>query len=179
MRTMADLSDDTNIVLIGMPGAGKSTVGVLLAKTLSRSFIDTDVHIQAREGARLQHIIDTKGLKTFRNIEEKHLLSLDCRKHVIATGGSAVYSAPAMDHLRAHGITVHMALPLAELERRITNLGSRGIVIEPGQSFANLYEERQPLYARYADLSVHCAGLTHEQTVESIVAALPKTTQST
>ena len=178
MRTMASLTDDTNIVLIGMPGAGKSTVGVLLAKALSRSFIDTDVHIQAREGARLQHIIDTRGLDVFRGVEEKHILSLNCRGHVIATGGSVVYSARAMAHLRAHGVTVHMALPLAELERRVTNLDSRGVVIGPGQSFADLYEERQPLYVRYADVSVDCAGITHEQTVARIVASLPSTTQS-
>ena len=164
--------DDRNIVLTGMPGVGKSTVGVLLAKAMSRSFIDTDVYIQSREGRRLQDIIDTEGLDYFRDIEAHHVLSLDCRGHVIATGGSVVYSTAAMRHLRTGGIVVHLALPLEPLLKRLTNLDSRGVVIVPGQSVASLFAERQPLYERYADITVDCLGLNHEQTVAHIMAAL-------
>jgi shikimate kinase len=164
--------EDSNIVLIGMPGVGKSTVGVLLAKSLSRSFIDTDVYIQAQEGRRLQDIIDTDGLEAFLAIEERHVLSLRCRGHVIATGGSVVYSDAAMCHLMDCGVIVRMALPLDVLERRVTNLDSRGVAMAPGQTFAALFAGREPLYEGYADLAVHCAGLNHEETVAAIMAAL-------
>ena len=169
---MARLSGDANIVLIGMPGVGKSTVGVLLAKALSRSFLDTDVYIQAREGRRLQDILDAEGTVAFRAIEEGHMLSLRRRGHVIATGGSVVYSEAAMRHLKASGIAVYLDLPIGLLERRLTNLDSRGVVMERGQSLAALFRERLPLYARHADIVVSCKGLTHEQTVARITAAL-------
>jgi shikimate kinase len=169
---MTAVAPDQNIVLIGMPGVGKSTVGVLLAKSLSRSFIDTDVYIQACEGRRLQDIIDTDGLAAFRDIEARHILALNCRGHVIATGGSVVYSDRAMRRLQASGILVFLTLPLPLLIARITNLDSRGVVIEPGQTFASLFEERQPLYAHYADIIVECIGLNHEQIVVRVEAAL-------
>jgi len=158
-----------NLVLIGMPGVGKSTVGVLLAKALSRSFIDTDVHIQAQEGRRLQEIIDTDGLDFFIDIEARHVLSLDCRDHVIATGGSIVYSAAAMGHLKASGIAVYMRLPLPQLVDRLTNLDSRGMVMDRGQTVESLFEERQPFYECYADITVDCQGLRHEQVVARII----------
>jgi shikimate kinase len=161
-----------NVVLIGMPGVGKSTIGILLAKQLSLSFIDTDVYIQAREGRRLQEIIDGEGLAAFRAAEERHLLTLNCRGFVIATGGSVVYSDAAMHLLKTFGPVIHLFLPLPVLERRVTDLGSRGVVIEPGQTFARLYEERQPFYARYADIGINCAGLNHEACVAAIVQAL-------
>jgi shikimate kinase len=169
---MAAWSVDRNVVLIGMPGVGKSTVGVLLAKALSCSFIDTDVYIQAREGRRLQDIIDAEGLACFRDIEARHVLSLECRGYVIATGGSIVYSEPAMRHLKASGIVVHISLPLAPLLQRLTNLDSRGVVMAPGQTVASLFAERSPLYVRYADVTVGCLGLTHEQTVARIMAEI-------
>jgi shikimate kinase len=169
---MSGRADERNIVLIGMPGVGKSTVGVLLAKALSRSFLDTDVLIQAREGRRLQDIIDSDGIDAFCRLEEKHVLGIECRGHVIATGGSVVYSEPAMKHLRAGGFIVHLDLPLGELKARLRNLDSRGVVMAPGQSIAELYEERLPLYRRYADATVQCAGLTHEEVVAAVVEAL-------
>jgi len=130
---------ERNLVLIGMPGVGKSTVGVLLAKALSRSFIDTDVYIQAQEGRRLQEIIDTDGLDRFLEIEARHVLSLGCRAHVIATGGSIVYSAEAMTRLKASGIAIYMRLPLPQLIDRLTNLDSRGVVMVRGQTIESLF----------------------------------------
>ncbi len=171
MRSV-QLKGDRNLVLIGMPGVGKSTVGVLLAKALSRSFIDTDVYIQAQESRRLQDIIDTEGVDYFRDLEARYVLSLECRGHVIATGGSVVYSAPAMRHLRKSGLVVYMDLPMRPLIQRLTNLDSRGVVMAPGQTIASLFCERRPLYERYAHLQVECAGLTHEQTVAKIVKAI-------
>lgn len=161
-----------NIVLIGMAGAGKSTVGVLLAKALSRVFIDTDLIIQAAEGRRLQDILDNDGVDAFRAREEKHVLSLNAQGAVIATGGSVVYSMRAMAHLKANGTAVYLYLPVDDLERRISNLDSRGIVMAPGQSFAEVYRERQPLYELYADVTIDCVGLGHDAVVERTIAAL-------
>jgi shikimate kinase len=161
-----------NLVLIGMPGAGKSTVGVLLAKATSRAFVDTDVVIQAREGMRLGEIITGRGTEAFRAVEERHVLSLRLTGHVIATGGSVVYSERAMAHLRATGTIVFLSLPLDVLEDRLTDLTSRGVVIATGQSLAQLHTERQPLYERYADAVIDCTNLNHEEVVHTVLAAL-------
>ncbi len=161
-----------NIVLIGMAGVGKSTIGVLLAKALSRQFVDTDVRIQAAEGRRLQDVIDAEGVDAFRAIEERYVLGLDVQRAVIATGGSVVYSEPAMRHLKENGLIVYLALPLEELEQRVTNMDSRGLVIAPGQTFADLFREREPLYERHADVKIDCAGHTHDQTVYRIIEFL-------
>jgi len=169
---MPHLARDDNLVLIGMPGVGKSTVGVLLAKALSRGFVDTDVLIQAREGRRLQHIIDTEGLDAFRAIEERHVLALACRAHVVATGGSVVYSDAAMGHLKAGGVAVYLELPLPLLEARVSDWVRRGVVMASTQTLAGLFEERKPLYERYADATVHCTGLNHEETVARIMEAV-------
>jgi shikimate kinase len=163
-----------NIVLIGMAGAGKSTVGVLLAKTLSRTFIDTDLVIQAAEGRRLQDILDRDGVEAFRRLEEKHILALHARGAVIATGGSVVYSGQAMAHLKADGVAVYLYLPVEALERRVTNLDSRGIVMAPGQTFTEVYRERQPLYEKHADLTIDSSGLAHDAVVDRVVAALAR-----
>jgi shikimate kinase len=152
-----------------MPGVGKSTVGVLLAKYTSRSFIDTDVYIQAGEGKRLRNIISEQGIAVFCNIEEKYILSIDLPGHVIATGGSVVYSDKAMRHLKSSGIVVHLDLPLPELEKRLSDLDERGVVRAPGQSLSDLYKERKPLYLRYADYIVDCSKLNMEQVVERII----------
>ncbi len=163
---------DRNIVLIGMPGAGKSTVGVLLAKVTGRSFLDTDVCIQAAEGRPLQEIIDREGLAVFRAIEERHVLGLECRRHVIATGGSVVYSDAAMRHLKQQGWVVYLDLPVARIRARLRNLSARGVVMLPGQTLDALYVERAPLYHQYADVVVSCEGLDHEAVVERVLQGL-------
>ena len=169
---MAPLSEDKNVVLIGMPGVGKSTVGVLLAKAMSRAFTDTDVHIQASEARRLQSIIDSDGAEAFEALEERYVLLLDCTGCVVATGGSVVYGARAMAHLRDMGVIVHLTLPLPLLEQRLTDLDSRGVVMAKDATLAALYNERMPLYARYADVTVDCTGVTHDQAVLKILDAL-------
>jgi len=161
-----------NIILIGMPGVGKSTVGVLLAKALSRDFLDTDVYIQAKEGRTLQEIIDQEGLSAFCQTEERHVRSLKFRSSVIATGGSVVYYPAAMAHLRSSGIVIHLELALAPLKKRLTNLPARGVVMAPGQSFNHLFHERLPLYRKYAHLTIDCAGCTHEEVVAEIIRRL-------
>jgi len=169
---MRKAAPGANIVLIGMPGAGKSTVGVLLAKALSRDFLDTDVYIQAKQGRTLQEIIDQEGLPAFCRIEERHVRSLKCRTSVIATGGSVVYSPAAMARLQASGIIIHLDLDLPALEKRLTDLSSRGVVMGPGQTLPQLFAEREPLYRKYADLTIDCAGFTHEEIVGMIVRRL-------
>jgi shikimate kinase len=168
LKVTEQRGEASNIVLVGMPGAGKSTVGVVLAKQASLGFIDTDVLIQASERRSLQSIIDSRGYMALREIEERILLSLECRGHVIATGGSAVYSAAAMAHLAVEGVVVFLDVDLATLESRTLDLGRRGIAKHPDQSFAELFEERRRLYAAYADVTVDCRGLTHEEVCAEI-----------
>ena len=168
-KKRAQRSKDANIVLIGMPAVGKSTIGVLLAKAASRDFIDTDVFIQAREGRSLQEIIDREGLEEFCRIEARHILSLACRGKVMATGGSVVYSEPAMKHLGGCGVIVHLTLDLPAIKKRLTNLDSRGVVMAPGKTIDLLYEERMPLYRQYADFTVNCRQKTHEEIVAEII----------
>jgi shikimate kinase len=152
-----------NLVLIGMPGVGKSTVGVLLAKATGRDFVDTDVWIQAREGAGLPELLARHGRAGFLALEERHVLDLDAESTVIATGGSVVYGERAMAKLRAGGLVVHLALSLRELEARLGSLAARGVVIDPGQDLATLHAERLPLYRRFADATVDTSGLSHEE----------------
>jgi shikimate kinase len=155
-----------------MPGSGKSTVGVLLAKATWRDFLDTDIFLQAKEGRGLQEIIDAEGLEGFRRIEERHILSLDCRASVIATGGSVVYYPAAMKHLASSGIVFHLDLDLPSLTGRLPSLNSRGVVRIPGQTLNELFEERRPLYRKYARFTIPCSGRTHEEIVKAIVAEL-------
>ncbi len=166
------MTSDQNIILIGMPGAGKSTIGVLLAKALSRDFVDTDLVIQTADGRRLQEMIDSGGLDDFLALEERHVLALNVQGAVIATGGSAVYSEKAMRHLKQRGTVVYLQLPLSHLEARITDMDSRGVVIAPWQNLADLYHERLPLYEHFADITVACAGLSHGRVVQAILQAL-------
>ena len=161
-----------NIVLIGMPGVGKSTVGVLLAKLTSRNFLDTDLFIQSREQRRLQDILDREGKAAFCRMEERHMLALDLRNHVVATGGSVVYSDLAMQHIKREAATVYMTLSLPTLEKRLTNLPTRGVVREAHQSLQDLFTERDPLYRRYADVIVDCDAKNHEETAIAIIEAL-------
>ena len=165
--------DKTNIVLVGMPGSGKSTVGVILAKLLSRNFIDTDILIQTSEQRALQDIVDTQGYMALRRIEECILLSLDCKAHVIATGGSAVYSESGMERLHAKGFIVYLQVDLPTLESRVRNFTTRGLAKRPDQTFADLFQERTSLYSRYADLTIGCIGLTHEEVCARIIDQLP------
>jgi shikimate kinase len=159
-----------SIVLIGMPGVGKSTAGVLLAKATGRDFVDTDVWIQARERASLPELLARHGRAGFLALEERYALALDAPGAVIATGGSVVYAERAMARLRAGGTVVHLALSLAALEARLGSFAGRGVVIEPGQTLAALYAERMPRYARWADVTVEVEGLAHEAVVEGIAA---------
>lgn len=160
------------IVLIGMPGAGKSTVGVLLAKRLAMGFIDTDLLIQEIEGKTLQAIVDGQGCGALRAVEERVLCGLEARHAVIATGGSAVYSDKAMEHLRTLGVVVYLQLPLAGILARVKNLSTRGLARRPGQSLEDLFHERALLYERHAQLRLECDGLTAEETVDAVCAAL-------
>ncbi len=155
-----------------MPGAGKSTVGVLLAKRSTRSFLDADLVIQSQQNRSLQQILDEEGFRRFREIEEETLLGLEVKGSVIATGGSAVYSPRAMAHLKRGGVVVFLDIDLATLEARLSDLDTRGIVRAPGQSLADLYGERQALYARHADVEIDCRGRSQEEISDSILSAL-------
>lgn len=157
-----------NIVLIGMPGCGKSTAGVLLAKELGMDFLDTDVVLQAREGKLLQAMIDEIGIDAFLKKEQEALLSLRCDRTVIATGGSAVYGERAMRHLHAGGLVVYIDVPYAQIERRLSNLATRGVTLRAGQTLRALYDERTPLYAREADVVFHERGGGVQEAVRGI-----------
>lgn len=159
----------SNIALIGMPGSGKSTCGVLAAKALLKNFFDTDLLLQNLEGKRLQSIINENGIEYFNEAEERAILSLDIRGTVIATGGSVVYSEKAMAHLRSLGKIIYLRLVYEEMEKRIKNITTRGIVLKDGETLLDMYNERAPLYERYADEILNCDGMTVEETVESIV----------
>lgn len=156
------------ISLIGMPGAGKSTIGVLLAKETAKDFVDTDVLIQVRAKQSLQSIVDNAGYLTLRQLEEAALLDLALQDHVIATGGSAVYSSAGMDELKKLGPVVYLKVSLGELKQRVKNLPQRGIAAKPGQSLDDLYHERCPLYEKAADIIVDCDGKTAEQVIQAI-----------
>ena len=157
-----------------MCGVGKSTVGVLLAKALSRYFLDTDVYIQAIENKGLQEIIDEKGLEEFCKIEESHILCIDVKNAVIATGGSAIYSDRAMKHLAKKRHNRSSRPRLRFIEKRVTNLDCRGIVIAKGQTLKSLYNDRHPLYQKYADITIDCGMLNHDEVVSNIIEELQK-----
>ncbi|MDR0884347.1 MAG: shikimate kinase [Oscillospiraceae bacterium] len=156
------------ITLIGMPACGKSTVGVLLAKTLGLAFIDTDLLIQQRTGRLLADILAADGIEAFLRIEAAALLAVDAAGAVIATGGSAVYSHAGMAHLKASGSVVFLDIPPEEAARRIADITARGVVARAGQSIADLYAERLPLYQKWADSTFAVSGKTTEQLVQEI-----------
>ncbi|MDE6031711.1 MAG: shikimate kinase [Oscillospiraceae bacterium] len=158
-----------NIVLIGMPACGKSTIGVLLAKSLGFEFIDTDLIIQKQEGRLLQEIIDTDGLDAFCIAEERAIISVTEESNaIIATGGSAVYSRTAMLHLKRHGLVYYLALPEKEIEKRLYNITSRGIAMRRGETIEEVFARRRALYEEYGDIAVDCGGKSMEEIVAEI-----------
>ena len=158
-----------NIVLIGMPAAGKSTIGVLLAKTLGFEFFDTDLIIQRQTGRLLQDIIDSDGLDAFCIAEERAICSVsETENAVIATGGSAVYSREAMLHLKKYGAVYYLSLPSEELLPRLRNIKTRGIAMRPGESVDDVFAHRKALYEEYGDIAVDCLGKTAEDIVTEI-----------
>lgn len=164
------------ITLTGMPGSGKSTVGVLLAKALGYAFVDTDLLIQRREGMLLQEILDRRGVEGFLDAEEAAVSALDCggQPCVIAPGGSVVYRTGGIARLKALGPVVYLRVPLAELERRVDNITTRGIAMAPGETLADVYARRAPLYEQYADAAVEVGRGTLEDTVAAVLAAVNK-----
>jgi shikimate kinase len=158
----------STISLIGMPGSGKSTVGVLLAKHLGLNFVDTDLLIQVRHHTTLQEIVDTRGYLELRALEEQVLLEMPLEDSLISTGGSAVYSATAMHRMAAAGPVVHIDVPLEVLLQRIDDEGGRGIAKPPGQDLAGVFQEREPLYQQYANFTVSGGCLSAETTARAI-----------
>ena len=169
---MDQKQDKSNVILIGMPAVGKSTLGVLLAKQLGFAYIDTDLIIQTGEQARLQEIIRRHGVKEFCRIEAEYVQNITARQTVIATGGSVVYAQQAMARLRDLGRIIFLDIEPGILTDRLNNLDSRGVVYMPGQSIAQLCAERRPLYRKYAQITIPCAGHTPQQLVSQIQVTL-------
>ena len=165
-------SIDKNLVLIGMPGSGKSTIGVILAKKTSRDFVDTDVVIQSHEHRSLQDIVDNEGYMKLREIEEKWVMTLEAENSVIATGGSVVYSDASMKHLAENGIIIFLDVQLDTLKKRITDYDQRGIARRPDQSFEDLFAERSLLYNKYAHITIQSDTLGQEAACQAIAGHL-------
>ena len=163
-----------NLTLIGMPGAGKSTVGVLLAKRIGYAFVDTDLLIQTGEDRYLQQIIQKQGMEGFCDLEAGYIMNLKIRRTVVATGGSVIYRPHAMAHLQSLGHLIFLDIELETLRQRLGDLDARGVVVAPGQTIESLYAERHPLYCQYGQLRLGCTGCTPEQMVNRIIAVLPQ-----
>ncbi len=161
-----------NITLIGMPGVGKSTLGVVLAKVLGFQFLDSDLLIQKQEKRRLHRIIAEEGIERFKEIENRVNASIDVTDTVIATGGSVVYGQEAMEHLKSVGKVVYLKLSYKELKKRLGNLKGRGVVLKEGQTLMDLYEERIPLYEKYADIVVDEENKSLESALQAVLDAL-------
>lgn len=157
-----------NVILIGMPGAGKSTVGVVLAKNLGYRFLDSDICIQEQEKMRLHEIISEKGLAAFLEIENRVNASLETEKNVIATGGSAIYGKEAMKHLSEMGTIVYLELPYEEIRDRLGDLSKRGVALKDNQTLLELYEERIPYYEKHANIVINCKGKGIREIVEEL-----------
>ncbi len=164
----------SNIVLIGMPGSGKSTVGVVLAKIMGYHFMDSDLLIQEKEKRLLSEIIEQEGAGGFLAIENRINAGISCEKTVIATGGSAVYGAEAMEHLKKTGTVVYLKLSYEELTTRLGDLRGRGVVLKDGQTLKDLYEERIRLYEKYADVTIEEDGKGIEATAREIASGCRK-----
>lgn len=161
-----------NIILIGMPGSGKSTVGVLLAKIIGYGFLDSDLLIQASEGKKLYEIIRDNGPEYFNATENRVNSEIIADNTVIATGGSVVYGSDAMQHLKEIGTVVYLKVSLPIIEKRINNIATRGVVMKPGETIKDLYNERTPLYEKYADITVECCDTSLTDNAEKIAKAL-------
>ena len=157
-----------NIVLIGMPSAGKSTVGVILAKTLGMNFIDTDLVIQEKTGRLLQKIINDDGINDFLKIEENSILSLKVKNTIIATGGSVIFSDKAIEYLKQEGIAVYLKVQFEEIVKRLDNITTRGVVLANGQSLKDMYNQRVPLYEKCADIIIDCSNKGVEKIIHKI-----------
>lgn len=166
-----------NLILIGMPGSGKSTVGVVLAKAQGLRFLDVDLLIQEREGALLQTLIDQRGVEAFLDLERDAILSLDCRGTVVAPGGSCVCREESIAHMRRLGTVVYLQLSPEDAAARIHNLASRGIALAPGQTLADVYQYRAPLYERCAHITVPAGGQSLAETVEAVKQALARSAE--
>jgi shikimate kinase len=158
----------SNITLIGMPGSGKSTVGIILAKYLSLGFIDTDVLIQVNQQKSLQEILLESDYLNLRSIEEREILTIHVRDHIISTGGSAVYSEEAMSHLQDISTIVFLEVDFETCRKRIHNFDTRGIAKAEDQTFLDLFHERQVLYRKYAGITIDCNTKTQEEIAEEI-----------
>ena len=161
-----------NIILIGMPGVGKSTIGVILAKVLGYQFLDADLLIQKSEGKLLKDIIAEKGTEGFIQVENRVNSRIEAENAIFATGGSAVYGKEAMEHLKSIGTVVYLKQSLSVLEKRLRNIRNRGVVLKKGQTLKDLYRERTALYEKYADVTVDEYGLDIEETVQAVQKAL-------
>ncbi len=161
-----------NVILIGMPGCGKSTIGVVLAKTLRYGFVDGDLLIQQKTGKRLQEIIDFEGLQRFYEIEDEVLMGIDCRDSVVAPGGSAVYYPDGMAHLKELGVVVYIQLSCQHVKERLGDLATRGVAGAKDKSVEALYAERTPLYEKYADFIVNCDEGTLAENAEKIARTI-------
>mgnify|MGYP001884087718 FL=1 len=162
----------SNIVLIGMPGVGKSTIGVVLAKNLGCHFMDSDIVIQQQTGKLLHEIITEKGLDGFLQTEDEVNAGIDAEKTVIATGGSAVFGKHAMQHLAENGTIIYLSLPYEQIEERLGDLHKRGVALRENQTLYDIYQERIPLYEKYADLIIDCQQKSIRQIVAEIARKL-------
>ena len=161
-----------NIILIGMPASGKSTVGVILAKILGYNFIDADIVIQEKEGRKLSEIIETEGIDGFIDVENRINSEIEVEKTVIATGGSVVYGKEAMEHYKNIGKVVYLKVDMEVLTKRLSDVKQRGVVMREGQSLISLYNERSVLYEKYADITIDEKTKTMEEVVADLLGAL-------
>lgn len=151
-----------------MPSAGKSTVGVIVAKNLGMYFVDTDVLLQTQQKRLLQDILNKDGIDAFLKIEESTILSLECENTVIATGGSAIYSKKALNHLKRNGIVIYLHISMETVNERLNNIKTRGVVLSPKQTLEEVYAKRNPLYEKYANIIINCSEYSIDTTIDII-----------